>query len=84
MNKPKSHLALAILSTIFCCLPLGIVAIVHAAKVDNLWNNGQYDAAVDTSNKAKKWVIISAVLAIVVYIIYFVLIAKGIIDLEDL
>lgn len=84
MPKPKSHLALAILTTIFCCLPLGIVSIVQAAKVDNLWNNGQYDAAINASDKAKKWAVISAVLAIAIYIIYFVLAAKGIIDLEDL
>ena len=29
-----NNLVWAILTTLFCCLPLGIVSIVHAAKVD--------------------------------------------------
>ncbi len=33
--KPDNFLVWAILSTVLCCLPLGIVAIVYANKVDN-------------------------------------------------
>ena len=39
--KPNNHLAWAILSTIFCCLPLGIVSIVYSSKVDGLYNAGE-------------------------------------------
>ena len=38
--KPDNNLVWAILSTILCCLPLGIVAIVYASKVDGLYNQG--------------------------------------------
>ena len=34
---PPNNLVWAILSTLFCCLPLGIVSIVYAAQV-----NGKY------------------------------------------
>ena len=59
--KPDSYLILAIISTFFGFLPFGIVAIVYATKVDNLYYQGQYEAAIDASSKAKKWSIISLV-----------------------
>lgn len=71
-TKPSSYLVLAILATIFCCLPFGIVGIVQAAKVDNLWNSGQYAAAEDASRKARNWSIAAAITGIVVAIIYMV------------
>ena len=67
--KPKSNLVLAILSTIFCCLPLGIPAIVFAAKVDNLWNAGQYAEAEDASRKARNWMLASIITGVVWVII---------------
>ena len=73
-------MVLAILTTVFCCLPLGIVAILQANKVDKLYYAGQYDAANEASQNAKKWSIIGAVLAvigIVIYVIFFVLLAAG-------
>lgn len=78
--KPDSNMVLAILTTVFCCLPLGIVAILQANKVDKLYYAGQYDAANEASQSAKKWSIIGAVLAvigIVIYVIFFVLLAAG-------
>jgi Interferon-induced transmembrane protein len=50
-----NHLVWAILATLFCCLPFGIVAIVYAAKVDSLVAGGDYHGAVDASDKAKMW-----------------------------
>lgn len=78
--KPDSNMLLAILSTIFCCLPTGIYAIILANKVDSLYYAGAYDEAEEAANGAKKWSIIGAVLAIVgilFYVIFFVLLAAG-------
>lgn len=50
--KPSSNLVWAILATLFCCLPLGIVAIVFAAQVDSKYNSGDYAGAQDASKKA--------------------------------
>ncbi len=52
-QKPENWLIWAILSTILCCLPLGIVSIIYATKVDNLWNSGQHEEAVKASNMAR-------------------------------
>ena len=61
MQRPSSYLWLGILTTLFCCLPAGIVSIVFAAKVDGAWASGDYASAKDYSDKAKNWGIISAV-----------------------
>lgn len=50
-----NHLVWAILSTLFCCLPLGIVSIVYAAKVDGLRAAGDIAGARTASDKAKFW-----------------------------
>lgn len=55
--KPDSHLGLAIFTTLCCCLPLGIVAILKANKVGDFYAMKQYDAAIMASNEAKKWCI---------------------------
>lgn len=55
---PKTWLAESILVTIFCCLPFGIVGIVHAAKVDSAFRVGDYDGADRASSEAKKWTMI--------------------------
>ena len=57
MNKPDNYLVWAILSTVLCCLPLGIVAIIKASKVDSLWAQGLQDEAIQTAKDAKKWCI---------------------------
>ena len=64
--KPDNYLVWAILTTIFCCLPFGIVAIVKSTKVDGLWASGQYPAAEIASAEAKRWSIIAAVVGLVV------------------
>ena len=43
-NIPN-YLVQAILVTIFCCLPFGIVAIVFAAQVNSALAAGNYEAA---------------------------------------
>jgi len=59
-QKPDNYLPWAIVSTLLCCLPFGIVAIIYSAKVDSEWNAGRYDAAIAAAASAKKWTWISA------------------------
>ena len=69
-NVP-SHLAMAIFSTLCCCLPLGIVAIVYAAQVSSKVAAGDIAGAQAASHSAKVWGILSIVLGIVGSIIGF-------------
>lgn len=63
-----NYLVWAILVTLFCFLPTGIVAIVYASQVSNKLALGDMAGAMDSSKKAKMWTIISAVGGFVVAI----------------
>jgi hypothetical protein len=54
VNIP-SYLAPAIMSTVCCCLPFGIVAIVYAAQVNGKISGGDYEGARRSSDSAKMW-----------------------------
>ena len=54
-----TYLWQSIVVTILCCWPLGIPAIVYAAKVDGLKRSGDWQAAQEASNAAKMWCWIS-------------------------
>lgn len=75
--KPDNFLVFAIISTVLCCLPLGIVSIIHSTKVDNLWNSGRYMEAKNASNQAKQFAIYSAIAGVVVWGIYLILVVAG-------
>jgi hypothetical protein len=51
----KSHLVWAILTTVLCFLPFGVVAIVYAAQVDGKLARGDYNGAMHSSKRAKQW-----------------------------
>lgn len=53
-NVP-TNLVPAILSTICCCLPFGIVAIVYAAQVGSKLAYGDVEGARRASDTAKMW-----------------------------
>ena len=50
-----NYLVQAILVTIFCCLPFGIVAIVFAAQVNGKLERGDHEGALRASKTAKLW-----------------------------
>jgi RsiW-degrading membrane proteinase PrsW (M82 family) len=86
-REPDNYLVWAILSTVLCCLPFGIVSIVYSTKVSGLWASGQYGEAQAAANNAKKWAIISAivgaVVAVISLILYFVVFAVAVSNLPS-
>jgi hypothetical protein len=50
-----NYLAPAILTTLFCCLPFGIVSIVFAAQVNGKLAAGDRAGALQSSQNAKTW-----------------------------
>ena len=73
-QKPDNHLVWAILTTLLCCMPLGIVSIVKSTQVDSLWAAGDYAGAVKASEEAKKWALIGAVSGAAVVALYVVIV----------
>ena len=55
MPGMQNYLVQAILVTLCCCMPLGIVAIVYAAQVSSRLAVGDLAGAQDSANKAKFW-----------------------------
>ena len=62
----------AILVTVLCCLPLGIVSIVKSTQVSGLWGQGRYAEAQKAADDAKKFAIWGAIAGVVFGIIYLI------------
>ena len=78
--KPDNGLVGAILATIFCCQPFGIVAIVFAAQVDTAWSAGNYAAAHENAEKARKWTKVAFACGLV-YVVILVIYLAGLFSL---
>lgn len=83
-GKPQNFMAPSVFATIggfvFCCLlglATGIAAIVFANKVDTLWNMGDYQGAQAASDKAKLWMNITVILAVIGLFVSIILISTG-------
>ena len=68
-----NYLVQAILVTIFCCLPFGIVSIVYAAQVNGKIASGDVREAMRLSKQAKLWVWVSFGTGIAIYGIFVIL-----------
>jgi predicted secreted protein len=67
----------AILSTLFCCLPLGIASIVFAAQVNSKFAAGDVAGAQDSSEKARKFALWATIAGVVIAVLYVILIIVG-------
>ena len=72
-QPPPNYLIPAILTTIFCCPPLGIVSIVFAAQVNGKYQAGDITGAQESSRKAKLFAMIAAGIGVVGYLIAIIL-----------
>ncbi|MCL1837882.1 MAG: CD225/dispanin family protein [Propionibacteriaceae bacterium] len=71
---PDNYLVWAILSTILCCMPLGIASIVFSSQVQSKWAVGDFAGAQDSSQKAKRFAMIAAISGAVVAVLYLILV----------
>ncbi len=75
-----NYLVYAILCTLFCCMPFGIVAIVYAAQTQSKAQAGDLAAAQRCSAKARTWCWVSfgfGLAAVVVWLVAAVLAQVG-------
>ena len=71
--KPNTHMTMAILVTVIFCMPLGLIAVNYANKVNSFYYTGLYAEAEKASNDAKKWSVIGIISSIVVLLVYFII-----------
>ncbi|MGW4798980.1 CD225/dispanin family protein, partial [Nonomuraea sp. NPDC004297] len=84
-NPPDNQLVPAILTTLLCCLPLGIVAIIKSSQVNQKWQIGDYAGAQQAADEAKTWwkrsLIVGAIglgLIVIAYVLFFVILAASV------
>ena len=70
--QPKNWMVESILVTLFCCIILGIIGIVNAAKVNSEWAAGRYAEAERASKEAGKWTKLGFFIGIGLYVIMFI------------
>lgn len=73
--RPSSHLVWAVLTTLCCCSPFGLIAIYKASKVNDYYIMKQYDSAILASNSAKRWCLISLCLSFLINILFLIVVA---------
>lgn len=61
---PPTNLVWAIITTILCCIPTGIVAIIYALKVSNRYREGDIEGAKRASETGAWWCIVTIILGI--------------------
>lgn len=62
---PSTYLVWAVIATVVCCLPAGIVAIIFSSRVSSCYFSGDIEGARKNSERAQWWIIISIVLGVV-------------------
>lgn len=72
---PDNYLVWAILTTVLCCLPFGIVSIVYSAQVNSKWAMGDVAGAQESSRRARLWAIWAAITFPLVVLVAIVLFA---------
>lgn len=67
---PKNYLLFAVLATILCCTPLGIVALIYSSRVSSRYYMGDLDGAKRSSIMAERWIIASFVVGLLSATLY--------------
>lgn len=71
---PDNYLVWAILSTVLCCLPLGIVSIIKSTQVNSKWQMGDIAGAQQAAQDAKKFAMWGAIISVIVWVLYVIFI----------
>ena len=72
-----NYLVQAILVTVFCCLPFGIVAIINAAQSSSKRDAGDHEGAMRAAQKSKQWCWIAVGAGVVVAVGYAFFVAAN-------
>ncbi|GII65780.1 hypothetical protein Skr01_58650 [Sphaerisporangium krabiense] len=72
-EPPNNQLLPAILTTLFCCGPFSLPAIYYAGKVNGKFEAGDYQGALEASQQAKKWWMISLFVGLGMWVLYLIL-----------
>jgi hypothetical protein len=63
-EKPNNYLVWGVVSTLLCCLPLGVASIYYATRVNQRWQAGDVAGAKHAADRARTFAIASAVIGV--------------------
>ena len=72
-SEIQNYLIPAILSTVFCCLPLGIASIIFATQVNAKVAAGDIAGAMESSKKAKLFMFLSIGGGLLIWIVVIIM-----------
>ena len=72
-----NHMVGAVLTTLFCCLIGGIIAIVYASQVNTKLAQGDIAGAQAASRTANGWIIANVIFGLVITVFYAGLVVLG-------
>ena len=75
--EPANYLIQAIVVTLCCCLPFGIVAIVYAARVNPKIQAGDLAGARSDSKSALTWIWLSAIFGFIIQVLFLLIGLQG-------
>lgn len=67
---PPAYLVWAVVMTVCCCLPAGVVAIIFSSQVSSKYYAGDIEGARRSSERAQIWIIVSFVLGVLSNTLY--------------
>jgi predicted RNA-binding Zn-ribbon protein involved in translation (DUF1610 family) len=80
ITPPPDYLIWSILSLVFCCVPLGIVALIYSIQCKSAIAAGRYNDAVKHSKTAFQWNLVSLIAGILIGILYVGIAVIGVIS----
>jgi hypothetical protein len=76
-TAPNDHMALSILTCLFCFWPTAIVALIYSCEVNDRYNAGDHVGAMESSRKASQWGKISFLIGLISYVLVVVFCCVG-------
>jgi hypothetical protein len=64
----RTHLGWAVASAMLCFLPTGIVALIYGLRTQRAVAEGRLDDAVRASRVGKRWLILTVVVGLLIYV----------------
>lgn len=68
-KSPSSNMLLAVLTSLCCCMPLGIVAVIKASRVKLFYEKGEYNQAIKASVQARRFCYVGIILSLICWVL---------------
>ncbi len=69
LAMPSTYLTFSVFTTIFCCLPLGMLATIYSLKVEDYYEDGKLNRSYRASRNALWMNVVSLILTMTAYIV---------------